>query len=86
MLGAGASRRLSAVRWGVAGEILIAWLMTIPSAALVGAAMEGVTRLPGGTAIVVALAAAIAVVAFVARSWQTRKFRLLEPSPVAPPP
>ena len=40
VLGAGASRRLSAVRWGVAGNILVAWLMTIPCAALVGAAME----------------------------------------------
>ncbi|MDQ4019873.1 MAG: inorganic phosphate transporter, partial [Actinomycetota bacterium] len=86
VLGAGATRRLSAVRWGVAGEILVAWVMTIPCAALVGAAMEAVTRLPGGTAIVVALAAAIAAAAFVARSVQTRKFRLLEPSPVAPPP
>ena len=86
VLGAGASRRLSAVRWGVAGEILIAWVMTIPCAALVGAGMESVTRLPGGAAIVSALAVAIAAAAFVARSWQTRKFRLLEPSPVAPPP
>jgi inorganic phosphate transporter, PiT family len=86
VLGAGATRRLSAVRWGVAGEILVAWVMTIPSAALVGAAMEAVTRLPGGTGIVVALVAAIAAAAFVARSLQTRKFRLLEASPVAPPP
>ncbi len=86
VLGAGASRRLSAVRWGVAGEILIAWVMTVPCAALVGAFMETMTRLPGGTAIVFGFAAAIAAVAFVARSWQTRRFKLLEPSPVAPPP
>ena len=37
VMGAGASRRLSAVRWGVAGNILVAWVMTIPCAALVGA-------------------------------------------------
>jgi PiT family inorganic phosphate transporter len=37
ILGAGATRRLSAVRWGVAGHILIAWVLTIPMAALVAA-------------------------------------------------
>ena len=61
------------MRWGVAGNILIAWVMTIPCAALVAAAMEALTRLPGGPALVFALAAAIALVAFVARSWQTRR-------------
>ena len=50
VMGAGASRRLSAVRWGVAGNILVAWVITIPCAALVGAAMELVTRLPAGDA------------------------------------
>ncbi len=34
IMGVGASRRLSAVRWGVAGNIVIAWLLTIPAAAL----------------------------------------------------
>jgi len=34
VLGAGASTRLSAVRWGVAGNILVAWVLTIPAAAL----------------------------------------------------
>jgi inorganic phosphate transporter, PiT family len=73
VLGAGASRRLSAVRWGVAGNILLAWLMTIPCAGLVGAGMEGLTRLPGGTFLVFVLAAAIATIAFLARSVQTRR-------------
>jgi len=86
VLGAGATRRLNAVRWGVAGNILIAWVMTLPCAALVGATMEVVTRLPLGDAVVFALAAAIAAAAFLGRSWQTRKLRLLEASPVAPPP
>ena len=40
VMGAGASRGLSAVRWGVAGNILLAWLMTIPFAGAVGALME----------------------------------------------
>jgi inorganic phosphate transporter, PiT family len=38
VLGAGATKRLSAVRWGVAGNIVVAWLLTIPAAALVAAA------------------------------------------------
>jgi len=72
VLGAGASRRLSAVRWGVAGNILLAWVMTIPCAALVGAAMETVTRLPGGAAIVFVLVALIAAASFAGRRLQTR--------------
>jgi inorganic phosphate transporter, PiT family len=39
VLGAGATKRLSAVRWGVAGNIVVAWLLTIPMAALVAAAL-----------------------------------------------
>jgi len=39
VMGTGATRRLSAVRWGVAGNIVIAWLLTIPAAALVAAAL-----------------------------------------------
>jgi len=73
VMGAGASRRLSAVRWGVAGSIVIAWIMTIPCAAAVGALMELVTRLPAGDAVVFVLAAAIAWTAFSARRWQTRR-------------
>jgi inorganic phosphate transporter, PiT family len=38
VLGAGATQRLSAVRWGVAGNIVFAWLLTIPAAGLVAAA------------------------------------------------
>jgi PiT family inorganic phosphate transporter len=37
VMGAGATKRLSAVRWGVAGNIVTAWVLTIPAAALVGA-------------------------------------------------
>jgi PiT family inorganic phosphate transporter len=39
IMGVGAARRLSAVRWGVAGNIVVAWLLTIPAAALVAAAV-----------------------------------------------
>jgi len=39
IMGAGATRRFSAVRWGVAGNIVFAWLLTIPAAGLVAAAL-----------------------------------------------
>jgi PiT family inorganic phosphate transporter len=39
VLGSGATKRLSAVRWGVAGNIVTAWLLTIPAAGIVAAAL-----------------------------------------------
>jgi PiT family inorganic phosphate transporter len=38
VMGAGATKRVSAVRWGIAGNIVGAWILTIPAAALVAAA------------------------------------------------
>ena len=38
IIGAGAAKRLSAVRWGVAGNIVVAWVLTLPASATVGAA------------------------------------------------
>jgi inorganic phosphate transporter, PiT family len=37
IIGVGATRRLSAVRWGVAGRIVWAWILTIPASALIAA-------------------------------------------------
>ena len=75
VLGAGASTRLSAVRWGVAGNILLAWILTVPCAALVGAGMESITRLPAGVPIVLGLTATIATAAFAGRNIQSRRLR-----------
>jgi len=36
-VGVGATRRASAVRWGVAGNIIWAWILTIPASAFVAA-------------------------------------------------
>jgi PiT family inorganic phosphate transporter len=36
ILGVGATKRLSAVRWGIAGRIVAAWVLTIPSCVLLG--------------------------------------------------
>ena len=45
VLGAGASKRLSAVRWGVAGQMVIAWVLTLPFAAAVSAACLWLLRM-----------------------------------------
>jgi PiT family inorganic phosphate transporter len=47
IMGAGAAKRVSAVRWGVAGNIVIAWVLTLPAAATVGAVTYGLTRIFG---------------------------------------
>jgi PiT family inorganic phosphate transporter len=73
VMGAGASRRFSAVRWGIAGNIAVAWILTLPAAAVVGALMELVTRIPAGNLVVLVLAGAIAATAFVARRYETRR-------------
>ena len=44
IVGVGATRRLSAVRWGVAGQIVWAWVLTIPGAAIIGAGTGVVLR------------------------------------------
>ena len=88
VLGAGASRRLSAVRWGVARNILLAWAITIPCAGGVAALMEGLTRLPAGDLIVLVFAAAVAAGAFAARRIQMKGLVSAGPTPelYAPPP
>ncbi|MDQ2878869.1 MAG: inorganic phosphate transporter [Pseudomonadota bacterium] len=45
VIGAGTARRASAVRWGVAQNVAIAWIITIPASALVGAAFYALTTL-----------------------------------------
>ena len=76
VLGAGATTKFSAVRWGVAGNILLAWVLTIPCAAAVGALMESLTRLPGGVALVGVATAVIAAAAFAGRTVQGRRWRV----------
>jgi PiT family inorganic phosphate transporter len=67
VMGAGAAKRVSAVRWGVAGNIVIAWILTVPAAALVGAATYGVTRIfgDGDAGPIVVSAALVAVLIYV---------------------
>ena len=45
IIGAGVARRTSAVRWGVAQNVVMAWVITIPASAAVGALFYGLTTL-----------------------------------------
>jgi PiT family inorganic phosphate transporter len=64
ILGAGLGRRLAEVRWGTAGRMAVAWLVTLPSAAAVGAVSAAVV-VHGGTlgTVLIALAALAAATA-----------------------
>jgi inorganic phosphate transporter, PiT family len=44
IVGAGSIQRMSAVRWGIARNIIWAWILTIPCSALIGALLEFVSR------------------------------------------
>src|SRR3954464_3836347 len=72
VIGSGAAKRLSAVRWGVAGNIIAAWVITLPAAALLGGVAYGVTRLfgtgPLGPIVVLVLIGAGTTVLFSRRA------------------
>jgi PiT family inorganic phosphate transporter len=74
VMGAGAGKRLSAVRWGIAGNIVAAWLLTLPAAAGIGGLVYGVTRIFGtgsvGPAVVAALGLALVSAGFARRIRQ----------------
>jgi PiT family inorganic phosphate transporter len=75
VMGAGAAKRLSAVRWGVAGNIAIAWVLTLPAAALVGAGVYGITRIFGngaaGPVLVTIAGAVLSAMLFLRRARYT---------------
>jgi len=47
IVGVGAARRVSAVRWGIAGNIVVAWVITLPATAAIAAATYWITHLAG---------------------------------------
>jgi PiT family inorganic phosphate transporter len=47
VMGSGATRRLSAVRWGLARNIVLAWIFTVPAAALVAALLTAALKAAG---------------------------------------
>jgi inorganic phosphate transporter, PiT family len=78
VMGAGAGKRLSAVRWGVAGNIVVAWLLTLPTAAVIGGLVYFVTDLlpeAVGPVVVTVLGVAAAATMF------ARRIRAPAPAP-----
>ena len=72
VIGSGLGRRGSSVRWRTAGTIVLGWLLTLPSAALIGALAALVTLIgPVGVIIDAALAVGFVIWIFI-RSAQTR--------------
>ena len=51
VIGSGAAKRLSAVRWGVAGSMLVAWVLTLPAAAIMSGLVYGFSRIFGTGAL-----------------------------------
>ncbi len=73
IVGAGSTRGLSAVRWGVAGRIVWAWVITIPAAALVAAVAYRVVTLPNHVLAFLLLALVALVVAVLAGRRLSRR-------------
>lgn len=69
ILGVGAATRPLVVRWSILRSILIAWVITIPCAAAAGASMVALTRLPGGSGVVILVAIPIIAAIYVTRNW-----------------
>ena len=76
VMGAGAAKRLSAVRWGIAGNIALAWVLTLPAAAAIGAVVYGVSSIFGtgalGPMVIALCALAVAAAVFGRRLAQAR--------------
>jgi PiT family inorganic phosphate transporter len=74
VMGVGAGKKVSAVRWGVAGNIVVAWLLTLPAAAAMGGATYGFSQLFGdgaaGPVIISAMGIAAAALTFARRLRQ----------------
>ena len=78
VIGAGAAKRLSAVRWGVAGTIATAWVATLPCAALFGAGAYAVASAFGSGALGPLLIILVAVGGPLSMTLATRRRRLTE--------
>jgi PiT family inorganic phosphate transporter len=68
VLGAGSAKRLSSVRWTVVGEILTAWVMTLPMAGVVGAVAFLVTAISPVLLVIVATGLLLALRVQMARA------------------
>jgi len=83
VIGSGLGRRGSSVRWGTAGRIGVGWLLTLPSAAIVGGLAALLADIgPIGVAIDVVLGATVVTYIF----WRARRNRITSENAVAPVP
>ena len=81
VVGAGAAKRLSAVRWGVAGTIAAAWVITLPIAGLFGAGAYAVASSLGDGALGLLLLAVVALGGPLSMTLATRRRRVSDPRP-----
>jgi PiT family inorganic phosphate transporter len=81
VIGSGLGRRGSSVRWGTAGRVAIGWVLTLPSAAIVGAVAALIASL-GPVGIAIDTVAGIAVVTFI--FWRSRRNQVSSANAVAP--
>jgi PiT family inorganic phosphate transporter len=70
VIGAGAARRASAVRWGIAGNVAVAWIITIPASATVAALFYWLVS--GYFVRVAIIVGVIAAIAFAVQAWRSR--------------
>ena len=84
IVGVGATRRLSAVRWGVAGRIVWAWVLTIPAAAVMAAVTYAITVSRFAVAVLILVAVLVAVVLAIRRN--RRDIETVEPAPATEQP
>ena len=78
IVGVGSTRRLSAVRWGVAGRIVWAWVLTIPAAAVMAAVTYAITVSTFAVAALILVAVFVAVVLAIRRN--RRDVETVEPA------
>ncbi|MET3564554.1 PiT family inorganic phosphate transporter [Leifsonia sp. 563] len=83
VIGSGLGRRGSSVRWGTAGRIAIGWLLTLPSAAIVGA-VAGLLANVGPIGVVIDTVVGTAVVVYI--FWRARRNRVSSENAVKPLP
>ena len=69
IMGTGAAKRVSAVRWGVAGNIVTAWVLTLPAAAAVGGLTYGVVWVLGVEGVGPIAVSAVLLAALARRRW-----------------
>jgi PiT family inorganic phosphate transporter len=83
VMGAGAAKRLSAVRWGVAGNMVGAWIVTLPAAATMGGLAYGLARIFGANSAVGPIVVLVAFIALIASMFLKQLRNRPPPVPAA---